>query len=473
MQVTEEVIRSVVQEVLSHMSPAKLSNRTPASADGGVFDDVDAAVRAASAAQREFERRSLNDRRKAISCIRKICIDQAAALGRMELEETQIGRVDHKIEKLVLVGEKIPGVEFLQTQAFSGENGITLTEFAPFGVIGVITPVTHSLPTLACNAINMLAGGNALVCNAHPSGNRIAAHGTRLFNQAIRAAIGIDNLITIIRTPTLESAQAIFDHRDVRLLCVTGGPAVGRAALRSPKRAIVAGPGNPPVVVDETADIENAARSIVAGAAYDNNLLCIGEKEVFAVACIFDELMAAMERAKAHRLDKNQIEALTKLAFVPAGDNKDKLVVNKDLIGLDARVLAQRIGLNVSGDIELLVGETEAAHPFVDHEQMMPFVPFVRTADVHQAIRLAKKYEHGFKHTSVIHSRNVDTISLMGRELDTTLYIQNGASVAGLGSGGEGYLSFSIATPTGEGVTTPLTFCRQRRSTTVGSMRVI
>ena len=473
MQVTEEVIRSVVHEVLSHMNPSRPTAKPVAGGDNGVFEDAEAAIRAAVTAQREFERRGLSDRRKAIACIRSICVDQAETLGRMEIEETKIGKLAHKIEKLHVVGERIPGVEFLHTEAFSGEGGITLTEYAPFGVIGVITPVTHSLPTLACNAINMLAGGNALVCNAHPSGNKIAAHGVRLFNQAIKAAIGIDNLITIVRTPTLESAQAIFDNRDVRMLCVTGGPAVGRAALRSPKRAVVAGPGNPPVVVDETADIDNAAKSIVAGAAYDNNLLCIGEKEVFAVNAIFDELMSAMERHKGFRLDKNQIEALTKLAFVPASDNKDKLVVNKDLIGLDAHILAQKIGLCIGSDIELLYGETAADHPFVDHEQMMPFVPFVRANDVAQAISLAKKYEHGYKHTSVIHSRNVDTITFMGREMDTTLYIQNGPSVAGLGIGGEGYGSFSIATPTGEGVTTPLTFCRQRRSTTVGSMRVL
>ncbi|HEV3080486.1 MAG TPA: aldehyde dehydrogenase, partial [Gemmataceae bacterium] len=362
---------------------------------------------------------------------------------------------------------------FLRTEACSGENGISLTEYAPFGVIGVITPVTHSLPTLACNAINMLAGGNALVINAHPSGARIAAKGVRLFNQAIHNAIGIDNLLAIIEKPTLESAQAIFDHREVRLLCVTGGPAVGRAALRSPKRAIVAGPGNPPVVVDETADLENAARSIVAGGAYDNNLLCIGEKEVFAVAAIFDELMEAMTHYKAVRLNKTQMEALTKAAIVAGPDEKHKLIVNKDLIGQDAAVLAKHAGVQVPADTELLFGETEEAHPFVDLEQMMPFVPFVRVPNVDAAIALAKKYEHGFKHTAVIHSRNVDTITRMGRELDTSLYIQNGPSMAGLGSGGEGYLSFSIATPTGEGVTTPLTFTRQRRSTTAGSMRVL
>jgi aldehyde dehydrogenase len=473
MQVTDELIRGVVAQVLARMR----GQAAPASPGGngraayGVFSDVDAAVAAASDAQRRFEARGLADRRKAVDCIRRICKDQAEELGREELEETKIGRLPHKVEKLVVCAERVLGVEFLKTEAFSGENGVALQEYAPFGVIGAVTPVTHSLPTLACNAINMLAAGNAVVVNPHPGGARIACKGVRLFNQAIERAVGIDNLITIIDKPTLESAQAIFDHREVRLLCVTGGPAVGRAALRSPKRAIVAGPGNPPVVVDETADLDNAARSIVVGAAYDNNLLCIGEKEVFAVASIFDELLQAMARCKAVRLDAKQIEALTKAAFVLGDDKKPH--VHKDLIGQDAALLAERAGVKVPADTELLFGETDESNPFVAEEQMMPFVPFVRVPDVDAAIALAKKHEHGFKHTAIIHSRNVETITCMGREMDVTLYVQNGPSTAGLGSGGEGYLSFSIATPTGEGVTTPLTFTRQRRSTTVGALRVL
>src|SRR5262245_3713249 len=297
MQVTDDLIRNVVQEVLSHMRNGRAT--APTNGKGrawGVFDDVNAAASAAVEAQREFEKRGLDDRRKAIDRIRRICIDQAEQLGREELEETKIGRLDHKIEKMKVVGEKTPGVGFLKTEAFSGENGITLTEFAPFGLIGIITPVTHSLPTLACNVINMLAGGNAIICNPHPSGAKIACKGTQLFNQAIHDAIGIENLITIIGNPTLESAEAIFAHREVKLLCVTGGPAVGRAALRSTKRAIVAGPGNPPVVVDETADLENAARSIVAGAAYDNHPPRHGEKEGFALAPILGQLEEAHTR---------------------------------------------------------------------------------------------------------------------------------------------------------------------------------
>jgi aldehyde dehydrogenase len=455
MQVTDELIRSVVQEVLAQMR--KGQGRPPSGNGqaglGGVFEQVNEAVAAAVEAQEQFARRSLEDRRRAIQCIRTICAEQAETLGREELEETQIGRLEHKIEKLQVIARCIPGVEFLRTE--------------------VITPVTHSLPTMACNAINMLAGGNTLVCNPHPSGARIACKGARLFNQAIHEAIGIDNLITILANPTLESAQAIFAHRDIRMLCVTGGAAVARAALRSHKRAVVAGPGNPPVVVDETADLDNAARCIVAGGSYDNNLLCISEKEVFAVGAIFDSLLKAMTRHRAVQLTSSQIEALTSAAFVPAdGDHKSR-VLNKDLIGKDAAVLARLANVTVPADTLLLFGETDESNPFVDHEQMMPFVPFVRVRDVDAAIALALKYEHGFKHTAIIHSRNLDNITRMGRLLDTTVFVQNGPCMAGDGNGGEGYMSFTIATPTGEGITTPLTFTRQRRSVTVGSMRVL
>jgi len=477
LQVTDDLIRSVVQEVLAGMktgsrSPGVRYSEPPGSGASpsawGVFESVDDAVKAASKSQRQLESLGLDARKKATDCIRKICIEQANMLGLEEMEETKIGRLKHKVEKLVTAGERSPGVEFLRTNAFGSMNNLTLEEFAPFGVIGAITPVTHSLPTLANNAISMIAAGNTIVVNPHPSGARVACHGVQLFNQAIHKAIGLDNLVTILGKPTLESAQAIFDHRDVKMLCVTGGPAVGRAALRSPKRAIVAGPGNPPVVVDETADLDNAARSIIYGAAYDNNLLCIAEKEVFVVASVFDEMMDAMTKAKAVRLNPDQIAKLTKAAFV-AGEG-GKLIVNKDLIGQDAAVLAKHAGVSGAAETELLFGETDESHPFVDHEQMMPFVPFIRCSDVDACIALAKKYEHGFKHTAIIHSRNVDTITRMGREMDVTIFVQNGPCTAGLG---EAYLSFSIATPTGEGVTTPLTFSRVRRSTTMGSMRVV
>jgi aldehyde dehydrogenase len=296
----------------------------------------------------------------------------------------------------------------------------------------------------------------------------------RRYNEAISRDLGIDNLICVITEPTLQTADIMFKHPNVNLICVTGGPGVAKAAMQQQKRAIVAGPGNPPVVVDETADLDRAARSIIQGAAYDNNLLCIAEKQVFALEQIFDQLMAAMERAGAVRLNGGEIAALTKVAIGSVGEGDKKHdVSNKDFIGRDAAVLAQAIGKNVSPEIELLFGETDEMHPFVQVEQMMTFVPFVRCRNIDEAIQMACRSEHGYRHTALIHSNNVRNMTKMGKAVDTTLFIKNGPSMAGLGLGGEGYCSFSIAGPTGEGVTTPLTFTRERRCSMVDDLRIL
>ncbi len=482
MQVDENLIRSVVTQVLAEVrgqSPS-LSKIIPSSdvkqsiGRFGQFDCVDEAVRAARNAFEQLRERPITDRKKAINHIRRISIDASVELGTMEMNETKIGRLPHKIEKLRVLGEKTPGVEFLSTQAYSGDRGLAVIEHAPFGVIGAITPVTHSLPTITGNAVNMIAAGNSVVVNPHPSGKHVAAEGVRRFNQAIYNDIGIDNLIAIIREPTLESAGQLFKHRGIALICVTGGPAVARAALNSGKRAIVAGPGNPPVVVDESADLDHAARCIIQGASYDNNLLCIAEKEVFVVASVFEAMMNAMERAGAVRLNASEIQRLTTAALPVVGEGADRHhVPSKDFLGKDASVLALAAGKKIADGVELLFGETDEHHPFVSVEQMMPFVPFIRCRDVDHAIRLAQHYEHGFRHTSIMHSRNVRNLTKMGRIMDTTLFVKNGPCMAALGLGGEGYLSFSIAGPTGEGVTTPLTFTRERRCSMVDDLWIL
>jgi aldehyde dehydrogenase len=470
MQMTEDLIRNVVAQVLSQMS-APAANGKPFASRGrdGVFATADDAVKAAEAAFQQFRHRPLADRDTAVKVIKSICVDNAEELGRKELDETKVGRLEHKIAKLRDFIPIIPGVEFLKTDLYSGDDGLWMTDYTPFGVIGAITPVTHSLPTLACNAINMLASGNTVVFNAHPSGSNIAAEGVQRFNRAIGEAIGLDNLLTIIDPPTLESANALFEHRGVKLLVVTGGPGVARAALSSKRRAIVAGPGNPPVVVDATACLDRAAEAIIIGAGFDNNLLCIGEKQVFAVSDIFEKLMDAMIRKGAYRLNSAQIDALTKAAFPVGGDGKPHL--NKELVGQDPAVLAKHAGVHVSSDVQLLFGETGEDHLFVEHEQMMPFVPFIRVSNVDRAIELAYKSEHGFGHTAVLHSRDTAAMTKMGKLMDCTIFVVNGPSTQGLGAPAPA--SFSIAGPTGEGVTTPLTFCRQRRTALAGGLRFV
>jgi aldehyde dehydrogenase len=474
-QIDETLIRTVIEQVLSRMGGS-----VPPSSNGsyqgrfGQFTDVNSAVAAAREAFDRLSGMTIDDRRRIIGHIRRISIEQCVELGTMEMEETKIGRLPHKIEKLKTLGERSLGVEFLRSEVFSGDHGLAVIEHAPFGVIAAITPVTHSLPTITGNAVSMIAAGNTLVVNPHPSGRKVAAEGVRRFNEAIYRDLGVDNLICLLVEPTIESAEALFKHRDIALICVTGGPAVARAAMQQPKRAVVAGPGNPPVVVDETAELDRAARAIITGAAYDNNLLCISEKEVFVVESVFDAMLAAMERAGAVRLCAKEVDALTKVAIASVGEGPHKHdVAGKDFIGKDAAELARAIGKSVPASVELLFGETDETNPFVPVEQMMPFLPFVRCRNVDEAIAKAKDAEHGFRHTALIHSTNVNNMTKMGRAMDTTLFVKNGPCMAGLGLGGEGYVSFSIATPTGEGVTTPLTFTRERRCTMVDNLRIL
>ena len=477
--IDEKLVARVVGEVLTRLSTQTSAPAAPKSAPSqtayGVYEDMNAAV---EAAQRSFEKLragGMTARKKAIAVIRKLCVQKAKEWGEIEFNETKIGRLDHKIEKLSICGELVPGVEMLDRMAFSGDSGLTVIDYAPWGVIGAITPSTHSVPTLTGNAINMIAAGNAITYNTHPSAAKCAAIAVREYNQAIAKETGITDLLTTVVKPTLETFDALCKHPHVKLLCVTGGPAVVAAAMKTGKRAICAGPGNPPVVVDETADLDAAARAIIQGASYDNNLLCIGEKEVFVVASVADKLLEALRKAGAVQLNAQQIEALAEKAFVfPQGKGAGcpHPVVNRDLVGRDAAVLAKAIGLDIPASTQLLFGETKADHIFVDEEQMMPFIPVVRVPDVDTAIAEAIKAEHGYKHTGVMHSQNIRNLTKMAQEIDTTLFIKNGPCMTGLGLGGEGFLSFSIATPTGEGVTTPMTFTRSRRCVMVENLNL-
>ena len=440
----------------------------------GVFADAGEACAAAQEAYLQLKGKGIAARRKIEEIVKALAEKNAESWGKLELDETKIGRLDHKIEKLKII-KLVPGVDWLRPDGRSGDHGITLEEYTPFGVVGAVTPSTHSIPTLSGNIVNITAAGNAVVFNTHPGASRCAAAAVRAYNEAIYRETGIENIACTMEKPTLESFDAICRHEAVRLLLVTGGPAVVKAAMQTGKRAICAGPGNPPVFVDDTACLKRAAKAIIQGAAYDNNLLCIGEKEVFVLEHIADQLMAEMEKNSAVRLTSAQLDALTKAAFTfkeGQGGGCAHASVNKDFIGRDAPVLAQAAGVNVRPDTQLLFAETDANHPFVVEEQMMPFLPIVRVKSVEEGIARSLAAEHGYKHTSIIHSHDVEHMTAMGRALDTTLFIKNGACMAGLGLGGEGYLSYSIATPTGEGVTNPRTFTRVRRCVMVDNLRI-
>ena len=440
----------------------------------GVFDCVNRAANAAHDSFLQLKSLGLEGRSKVIEIVKGVCGANTEDWGAFELEETGIGRLDHKIAKLAIM-DKVPGVEWLRPYALSGDDGITLEEYAPFGVVGAILPVTHSVPTLTGNVINMVAAGNAVVFNPHPGGAKSAAMAAREYNRAIAQELGIENLICVIENPTLDSFEQISQHDLIAIMVITGGPAVVKAAMTSGKRAICAGPGNPVVVVDETANLASAAECVIEGASFDNNLLCIGEKAVFVVESVYGEFMTSLERAGAGRLTSQQLDRLTGLAFTERDDGGgcSHAVVNRDFVGASPSRLADAAGASISDRCELLFAEADQSHPYVQEEQMMPMVPIVPVTNFESAVEQAKVAEHGYRHSAIIHSTNVGNMTHMGRQMDTTIFVKNGPCVAGLGLGGEGYLSYSVATTTGEGITTPKTFTRIRRCVMVENLRIV
>ena len=469
----EKRIAKIVEQVVAKLGagatrgPAYVAQMGEAIGGRGVHPNVDAAVAAARQAFEALNEISLKERRRYIDALRKASLDALDTMANMAVEETGLGRVADKIEKNRLVADKTPGVESLQPTSWTGDDGLTLTEYAPYGIIGSITPCTNPTETILNNGIGMLAAGNAVVFNTHPNAKRLSAWYIDLLNGAIEQCGGPGNIFNCVATPTIESAQQLMHHPDIRLLVVTGGGGVVKAAMASGKRAIAAGPGNPPVVVDETADIAKAARDLVFGASLDNNIICIVEKEIIAVADIADALKREMAAHHAVEVRGRDLQRLEKLLITQ--DNH----VNRDYIGKNAALILADAGIRAPDSTRLAFAEVEESHPFVQHEMLMPVLGFVRSPNVDAAIDCAVRVEHGYGHTSVMHSTNITALSKMARAANTSIFVKNAPSAAGVGLNGEGFTSWTIASPTGEGMTWAAHFARARRCVLKDAFRIV
>lgn len=475
MDIDERRIETIVQQVIAELGvQSDVQRRSGAGGRHGQFTRVADAIAAAEQAFVQLQDISLETRENMLEAMRQVILDNAKMLAEMGAEETGLGDVGDKINKHIVAATKTPGLEDIKPEAITGDHGLTVTELAPYGVICSITPMTNPSETIINNGLIMIAAGNAVVFNAHPSAKKVTMKAVELVNQAIVEAGGPDNLLTGVVEPTIETAGELMTDPRIRVLVVTGGPGVVKAAMSSGKKVIAAGPGNPPVVVDETADLEKAARAIVDGATLDNNICCICEKEIIAVDAIADELKRHMKAYKTVELTGSQVEQVTDLVFDKwQGVGCKDAVLNRRFVGKSALAILGELGIQAPPDTRLIIVETAADHPLVWKEQMMPIIPLVRVPNADAAIDFALEVEQACYHTAVMHSRNVEKLSRMARLINTTIFVKNGPSYAGLGFGGEGPTAWTLASPTGEGATTPRTFTRPRRCVLVDAFRIV
>ncbi len=479
---TEAQIGEVVSAVIKNLGGSPQSSRSwdATQYNGrkfiGVFADMNDAIDTATAGYKAVRAMSLAEREKVIFEIRNLCRKEAPVMAELGVTETKMGKVAHKTAKHILVADKTPGTADIISAAKTGDFGLTLTEMAPFGVVGSITPSTNPSETVICNSIGMIAAGNGVVFNPHPNAIATSNYAVDLINRASANAGGPKVLVASVVKPTLDTAQIMYQHPNIRLLVCTGGPGVVRSVLSSGKKAIGAGAGNPPVIVDDTADVRKAGKDIIDGCSFDNNLPCIAEKEVFVFRNVADELIASMQANGAYKITAEQANKLASVVLVDSKNPKTGIVkktVNRDCVGRDAAVLLAKIGLNVGAEVRCIICETDFNHPFVQEELMMPILPIVRVDNIDQAIDLAVKAEHGNRHTAHMHSKNIDHLTRFARAVETTIFVKNAPSYAGIGFGGEGHTTFTIAGPTGEGLTSARSFTRFRRCVMSDNFRII
>lgn len=463
----QAIVNNVVKNVMIQDKPA--TPKTQSTGNWGVFEDMNDAIEAAHEAFLAYRKFDLQSRKKFTDAVRRMLLDHKEEFSRLTVEETKMGRVDHKIKKHINAAENSPGVEYLHPQAWSGEIGLAIDEYSPYGVIGNISPSTHPVPTMANNIIIQLAAGNTIAFNQHPAAKKVNALCIRLANQYMTQAGAPPNLVTCVVEPTLETAETLFSHPKVEMLSVTGGPMMVDMAMKYPKKIIAAGPGNPPVLIDETANIELAAEEITTSSSFDNNILCIAEKEIFVVDSVYEKFMRAFQKQGNVRLTTTQMNLLGQKALTKSGKH---WIIHRDYVGRNANVLAKALGMNISEDVPMLFGETDRSHPWVVAEQMTSCVPVVRVRDYEEGVHAALKAEHGFKHTASIYTQDMNRATDFTRRLDCDVHTINGGTLRGNGKAfGEGYFSHTIATPTGEGICTPVHFTRKRRIMIVGAMR--
>ena len=470
MNIDERVVAGIINAVLDRLDDVSNPCADAGGGNWGVFESMDDAVEAAAAAQKKYLNCTMHDRAAYVQAIRDVVLNQENLeyISRQSVEETEMGNYEHKLIKNRLAATKTPGIEDLTTDAMTGDDGLTLVEYSTFELIGEMKPTTNPTETIICNSIGMLAAGNSVVFSPHPRAKNVSLHLVRLINRALAEVGAPANLVVTVSKPSIENTNAMMNHPLVRMLVATGGPGIVKTVLSSGKKAIGAGAGNPPVVVDETANIEKAGKDIIDGCCFDNNLPCIAEKEVIVVDSAADYLIFNMKKNGAYEVKDPEI--IDKIVKLVVQENGKSPVTS--FVGKSAKYILEQVGVHVDEDVRVIIMQTNENHPFVQVELMMPILPIVRVPDVDAGIEMAVRVEHGNRHTAIMHSRNVDKLTKMAKLIQTTIFVKNGPSYAGIGVGGEGYTTFTIAGPTGEGLTSAKSFARRRRCVLVGGMDV-
>jgi succinate-semialdehyde dehydrogenase len=382
-------------------------------------------VAKARLAQAAYEQMSQDEVDAIVRDIGKYVYDNAETLARMAVDETGIGDYNDKIlknkGKARVIWNNLKGKKSRGIIGEEPENNLVLVA-KPMGVVGAVTPVTNPIVTPMCNGMFALKTGNAVIFAPHPKAQQCTAHLTKEFMRIVKSHGGPDNLIQVVEKGSVEKTQELMGAVDV--VVATGGGAMVKSAYSSGKPSYGVGAGNVPVIIDRGVNLKDAVEKIVAGAAFDNGIICSHEQFVLAPEESYDETVRLFnETGKVwFTTDEAEVQKLRDLVF-PDGH------LNKDVVGRSAREVGAMVGIDVPETARLIMLPARGAGEadVLAKEKLCPVIAILPYKDFNEAVEKAKAnlLVEGAGHSAALHSNDEEHIRSAGVALPISRLVVN------------------------------------------------
>jgi acetaldehyde dehydrogenase/alcohol dehydrogenase len=383
-----------------------------------------------------FTRYSQEDVDRIVKAVVLAGLEQAHHLAGLAIEETRLGVLEDKFLKNMVATEFV--YNYVKDKRTVGairefpEHG--LVEVAePIGVILSLTPITNPTSTVLFKCIMAIKTRNAVIFSPHPSAWRCCSEAVRIMYDAALKHGAPEGVFTCLESHTLQDNAYLMHHKDVGLIDATGGPGAVKAAYSSGKPALGVGPGNTPVYLDKTADLDMAVVDIITSKTFDNGTICASEQTVVMDDEIYDVVLKKFEEMGAHICNQPETELLGRTVIDPETGCMHPMAV-----GQKATDIARMVGLKVKPKTKLLIAPIQGVgreHP-LSVEKLFPVLAVYRAKSVEEALRVCMEVNHagGLGHTAVIFSTDDEVIRRFGDVINAGRIIVNSpGSIGALG----------------------------------------
>ncbi len=398
-------------------------------------------VQKANKAQNDLKEFDQEDIDEIVEEMALAAVNNHMELADLAVEDTELGVYEDKVTKNLYSTEYVyDSIKDKKTIGVINENEDegTVDIAEPKGVIAGITPVTNPTSTTIYKALIALKAGNSIIFAFHPQAQECSAKTAEILHNAAVEAGAPENCIQWIEKPSLEATNSLMEHEEVDLILATGGSGMVKAAYSSGTPAIGVGPGNCPAFVEKSADLKQAINDIVMGKTFDNGTICSSEQSIILNEEIAEEGKELLKEHHAYILNEEETKKVEEVV-IDKDPESNTCSVSVNVVGQPATVIAEKAGIEVPEDTQLLVAPLEKVGPQepLSAEKLSPVLGLYEVQSTEEGIQTALNLVEfgGLGHSAAIHSNNDEVIDEFGRKIPASRVIVNSPSALG-GPGG-------------------------------------